>query len=210
MSKRVYTKNPFDTLRKVAKKLPEKTQVEVKEPEWIPVQLTTLNTVTNSTITLIRLGANERLTINGKCHIACIVGAVEILGFELVGKDVEGTRFYPFYSPSSHSLLSIIPSEKREKVSGSGNATVKEIETINTLLSNWSNESSTIIAIKPLMDQLEGIEQVMPVFKSIFGINTNPGLPQYISVSLEENYTIFNMRQQLQVKQMINEKCNFY
>jgi polynucleotide 5'-kinase involved in rRNA processing len=198
MTKRVSTKNPFDTLRKTAK-VKEKVK-EIKEPVWISVQLTTLNSIITDTISLIKLGQNERLTIQGKCQVGCVVGAIEILGFELVSS--ENIQFYPVYSPSSHTLLSITPT-KASLTKIAGNATDDEQRVISELLSRWKDTTDTVIALKRLDDQLQGIEKVMPIFKSLFGSGSTE--LDYISISLESNYTYFTKQQQVKVQEMIRE-----
>jgi hypothetical protein len=211
MAKRVQDKNPFDALRKASKisKTMKKEREEI-EPIWIPIQLTELNSIHSKRITLVRLEANERLTIQGKCNLACVLGAVDVLGFEMAGdvtwRTEMGTlHFYPVYSPSSHSLVSIKSIQSDPILTRRvGNSSEEDCKEVQQLLKQWRTKEGTIIAIKSLPDHMEGVETIMPIFRNLFGVNHDKDLPHFISVSLEQNFTHFTKNQELKVDQMFD------
>jgi polynucleotide 5'-kinase involved in rRNA processing len=211
MAKRVLDKNPFDALRKAAKiSKTIKKEREEMEPIWIPIQLSALNSTHNKRITLVRLEENERLTLQGKYHLGCVVGAIDVLGFEINGEtnwpnDLSSLHFYPVYSPSSHSLLSIKSIELDPNVSTmAGNLTDQDRTDILQLMEKLPTKNGTVVAIKILEDHLEGVESIMPIFRNLFGVNHEKDVPQYFTVSTEQNFTQFSKKQEKQLDRIFD------
>lgn len=188
MNKREST-NPFESLRKLAKTNSVKSQKKEPSVILLPVQLNSLNTIAcPNTIHLIKLGAHEYLSFQGKAQVAAVMNCCQIGGFDLVGDaSLKSAHFVPVYSPLSHSLITIKPIIIDAPELKENNATHEELQEIKDNLKKWKDlDNYTVIAIKPLHDGLDGISKTMPNFKNLFSNKISDSTPKYISVSLDD------------------------